>query len=304
MSGIHFWMNSLTKNLDLSDMRRTSIHFIFTLLFGVLVANAEYAAYDTSRIVTIGGPVTDIVFKLGIGDNIVAVDQSSTRPEKVKELPQVGYIRTISSEGVLSMNPSLIVTTTDLGPPIAVDQLKAGGVPVLQVKDPRSAEEVINMVTTIGKALGKNEEAEKIARHLNEKFQQAKSRRQGKDIPTVVFFMNSRSQGAISAAGKDTRADTIIRMAGGQNAFVEHRGYKAVSPEVLLKIDPDFIFIASINGNDTQQLDAFIKDPALKPLNALREGRVYAADITTYLSFGTHIGDSVNDLSIKFYSED
>ena len=285
-------------------MKRTSINFILALLLGASLANAEDAVYDTSRIITIGGPVTDIVFKLGMGDNIVAVDQSSARPEKVKELPQVGYIRAISAEGVLSMNPSMIVTTTDLGPPTAADQLKAGGVPVLQVKDPRSAEEVINMVTTIGQALGKHEKAKEIARHLDEKFQQAKSRSQDKDMPTVVFFMNSRNQGAMFAAGTDTRADTVIRIAGGQNAFIDHRGYKEISPEVVLKMDPDFILIASINGNEAQQLDAFRNDPAWQPLTALREGRVYAANMTNYLSFGTHIGDSINNLSIKFYGKD
>ena len=68
------------------------------------------------RIVTIGGCVTEIIFALDMGKKVVAVDQSSTIPTKVKELPQVGYIRSISSEGILSMFPTKILTTTDIGP--------------------------------------------------------------------------------------------------------------------------------------------------------------------------------------------
>ena len=53
------------------------------------------------RIVTNGGSITEIVFALGSGKSVVAVDWSSNIPSKVKELPQVGYVRQLSSEGIL-----------------------------------------------------------------------------------------------------------------------------------------------------------------------------------------------------------
>ena len=275
--------------------------FIAFMIAGLGTLSASEIVYDTYRIVTIGGPVTDIVFALGMGDRVVAVDQSSTRPEIVKELPQVGYIRSISAEGVLSMTPTLIMTTTDLSPPAASDQLKAGGIPVVEVKDPRSATEITAMVNTIGQVLGRRREAQRLVRLLEDQFEEALQRGRNQNKPTVVLFMNSLSQGAMSAAGFDTRADTIIRMAGGKNPFVEHRGYKAVSPEVVLELDPDVILIASNSANADQQLEAIREDPAWKPLTALRDGRLYAADMSYYLSFGSHTGEAVSDLSIKFH---
>ena len=87
-------------------------NFIVFLMMGSFVFSDK-----PDRFVSIGGCVTETLFAIGAGEKIVAVDQSSTLPEIVKDLPQVGYIRSISSEGILSMLPTQIFTTTDIGPP-------------------------------------------------------------------------------------------------------------------------------------------------------------------------------------------
>ena len=91
---------------------------------------------ETERIITIGGCVTETVFTLNQGHKVVAVDVSSTIPYKIKKLPQVGYIRAISSEGILSMSPDYILTTTDIGPPKVVEQLRKSGVKMEIFKSP------------------------------------------------------------------------------------------------------------------------------------------------------------------------
>ena len=80
------------------------------------------------KIVSIGGSITETIFELGLGNLVIAVDQSSTLPSIVKELPQVGYIRNISSEGVLSMMPTRVITNTDIGPEVAVNEIKSSGI--------------------------------------------------------------------------------------------------------------------------------------------------------------------------------
>ena len=96
---------------------------IIFLLFSVLLT-------EQLRLITIGGCVTETVFLLGRGDDVVAVDQSSNYLSKIDGIPQVGYIRAISSEGVLSMFPNKILTTTDMGPPNVVEQIKNSGVDI------------------------------------------------------------------------------------------------------------------------------------------------------------------------------
>ena len=90
--------------------------------------------FGNDRIVTIGGSITEIVFALGAGKSVVAVDWSSNIPSKVTDLPQVGYVRQLSSEGILSMSPTQILTTTDIGPPKVIEQIKDVGL-TMQVLD-------------------------------------------------------------------------------------------------------------------------------------------------------------------------
>jgi len=115
--------------------KRLLFVIIFSFIFGE----------KTERIISIGGCVTETVFALNQGEKVVAVDISSTIPNKVKKLPQVGYIRAISSEGILSMSPDYILTTTDIGPPKVVEQLRKSGVKMEIFKSPHSVGEIIDL---------------------------------------------------------------------------------------------------------------------------------------------------------------
>mgnify|MGYP002397398202 FL=1 len=86
------------------------------------------------RIVSVGGDVTEIIFALGLGDRVVAVDTTSQYPpDAVKEKKSVGYMRALSTEGVLSVAPTLIVASADAGPPEVVAALKGSTVPFVAV---------------------------------------------------------------------------------------------------------------------------------------------------------------------------
>ena len=98
---------------------------------------------DTSRIVAIGGDVTEILYALKAEGKIAAVDSTSQFPaQALKEKPNVGYMRALSAEGVLSANPTLIVASKDAGPPDVVAALKASAVPYVEVPDNHTPEGV------------------------------------------------------------------------------------------------------------------------------------------------------------------
>ena len=86
---------------------------------------------DNSRIVPLGGAVTEIIYELGMGGNIVGVDISATYPPDVDKIPVVGYQRRITAEGVLSVNPTLVIATTESGPVGSLDLIRNSGVTVL-----------------------------------------------------------------------------------------------------------------------------------------------------------------------------
>ncbi|HEY1098095.1 MAG TPA: ABC transporter substrate-binding protein, partial [Myxococcota bacterium] len=104
----------------------------------VVAALSLTAAAPPARIVAVGGGVTESVFALGLGDRVVAVDGSSVFPAAVTTLPQVGYHRALSAEGVISQRPDVVVLTDEAGPPAAIAQLKAAGVNVVVIPEQHS----------------------------------------------------------------------------------------------------------------------------------------------------------------------
>src|SRR5262245_50807125 len=124
-------------------------------LFGVLLAftalpagaNEATAVFpDTSRIVSIGGLITEIVYALGEEARLVARDSTSTWPEAAAKLPDVGYMRALSPEGVLSVNPSAILALHGSGPREAIDVLKKSSVPFIEVPDHFNHEGILEKI--------------------------------------------------------------------------------------------------------------------------------------------------------------
>ena len=110
---------------------------------------------DASRIVSIGGAVTEILYALGQGERVVAVDISSMYPpEALKTKPSVGYFRQLSPEGVIGLAPSLILATDGAGPKEAVSVLEAAAIPFVRIPDHYNGEGVIEKIRMIAKAVG------------------------------------------------------------------------------------------------------------------------------------------------------
>src|SRR5690625_3207568 len=85
---------------------------------------------NTTRVVVAGGGLTEILYALGVEDHIVGVDTTSTWPPEVADKPEVGYMRALSAEGVLSLSPTLLLTTDEAGPQKALLLVGASGVTV------------------------------------------------------------------------------------------------------------------------------------------------------------------------------
>lgn len=104
-------------------------------------AGGETASGGTDRIIAIGGSITEIIYALGAEDRLVAVDSTSMYPASALERhPDVGYMRALSAEPVLSVNPDVILAIDDAGPPEVLEQLQATGVTVLTIPDEPSIE--------------------------------------------------------------------------------------------------------------------------------------------------------------------
>ncbi|WP_309400295.1 heme/hemin ABC transporter substrate-binding protein [Cerasicoccus maritimus] len=269
--------------------------FLKSLLLVITLAPVVLLADAKPRIVTVGGAATEIVFALGGGDDVVAVDLSSTYPAKVRDLPQVGYIRNITPEGILSMRPDLIVATETLGPPAAKKMLKQMGAPMVWIPEPKSLAALENGLRTIGKKLGKSAKAEEIILEVRAKLaESADTAKQWSNKPTAVFFLAPpSSSGGGRAGGKDTRGAELIELAGGESV-VDFSNFQVMSIESLIKTDPDVIFVGVSDGHGAtpESVEAMRQLPGLAGIKAVKNNAIYAVPLDD-LSFGPRLGDAV-----------
>lgn len=262
-------------------------------------------AQAQERVVSIGGSVTEIVHALGQGDRLIARDTTSTYPEGVTALPDVGYMRALSPEGVLSTSPDLVLAEEGAGPPEALEVLKGASIPVVILPNQPSAEGVLTKVRLIGEALDAEAEAEALAITIGESLDNLQARIAGlpQEGRKRVLFVLSTQGGRIMASGTGTSADAIIAMAGGVNAVTAFSGYKPLTDEAVIEAAPDAILMMMRGGDHAADDAELLAMPAVSVTPAARTGTVIRMDGLYLLGFGPRTADAASDLATALYGE-
>jgi iron complex transport system substrate-binding protein len=257
----------------------------------------QVAVTDTSRIVTVGGELTEIVYALGAGERLAGADTTSTWPEAARQLPQVGYMRNLSAEGILSLSPTLVLATTNAGSPEVLAQLRLAGVTLVVLPARPTAEGALLKVHAVGEALDREAEAAVLARQIEEDLTQAQVRVRKLSARPRVLFLMGMAQGAPIAAGADTAAQAIIELAGGVNALSGFRGYRPVSPEALAAAEIDVVLVPRHALEALSGREGVLQQPGLALTRAAREQRLVVMDGLYLLGFGPRLGQAVQDLA-------
>lgn len=243
------------------------------------------------RIVAIGGAVTETLFALGMGSQVVAVDTSSSYPEAVHALPRVGYQRTLAAETVLAFRPTLVLASHEAGPPAALAQLRAAGVRVEVLPEASEPRGAAARVRQIGALLGRGEAAAALARPLDELVA-----RRVASAPRVLFLF-ARGGSAAMVAGERSPAAAMIELAGGVNATRGFSGYKALSGEAVLAAAPEVVLVPSRSLTALGGSEALWKLPGLAQTPAGRAARLVAMDDLLLVGFGPRLAEAVAQLS-------
>ncbi|MFN4102595.1 MAG: hemin ABC transporter substrate-binding protein, partial [Pararhodobacter sp.] len=186
-----------------------------------------------------GGAVTEIVFALGQGDRLVARDTTSSFPPEVMDLPDVGYVRALSPEGVLSVRPDLILAEEGAGPPETIAVLRDAGVPFHSIPAAQDGEAVVAKIQTVADALGVSDAADVPLATLRADLDRLTEATGGIEQPRRVMFILSLQGGRVMAAGQDSGADAMLRMAGAENAVAGFTGYKPLTDEAITEAAPE-----------------------------------------------------------------
>lgn len=249
------------------------------------------------RIVSLGGAITEIIYELNLQKYLVGVDATSNYPTETNRYPRVGYARTLSVEGVLSLNPTHILATEEVSPPAFIRSMKSNKKINFEILDSEySFNGLIKRIQRIAALGGAGPDKEKLIRKLNQSWKEAYLDHRIVDQQPKVLFLLSHQASRILVSGRDTGAAAMIHYAGGLNAMSSYVGYKPLNIEALIQANPDVILMTNQTVSLLGGIQGLLKNRSLDSVAAIRNHRLISIDANQLLGFGPRMPQTVLDL--------
>lgn len=271
------------------------------LLFALLALCAAGAACASERIVVAGGSLSELVYALGAGNQVVGVDETTSWPPETARLPHIGYWKQLSSEGILSLRPDVFITWRDAGPQIVLDQLRTQKVSVVTLpRVPATVEQMYANVRQLAKTLQVPEQGDALVGQIEQRLARVQRSAAAQKAPLRAMFILSAGGSAPQVAGKGSVADAILTLAGARNV-ASHEQYKSYSAESLIAANPEVIVVTSqmVDG-DINRLRA-VAGIAHTP--AWKNQRIVTIDQALILGMGPRVADAVESLHQQFWPQ-
>jgi iron complex transport system substrate-binding protein len=286
-------------------MRRRALSRLATL--GALAMSrkmhAKSLGVQPHRIVSVGGALTEIVFALDAQACLVGVDSTSSFPNDAQHLPQVGYARSLSAEGILALSPTAVFVTEEAGPTGVLRQISSAGVPVKVMDSEYRFEGLIQRIARIGGLLTCESKAQGLIERLSREWSEVcLSVSYRKAARPRVLFLFAHSASRLMAGGMQTGAHTMIEYAGAINAISNFSGYKPLTPESLIAARPDIILLTEHGFRALGDISSVLKLPGVSQTPAGRDQRVVLMDTGLLLGFGPRLPMAVQNLNEQFHS--
>ena len=248
---------------------------------------------DLSRIVSLNGDITETIFTLGLGDRLVGVDTSALYPPKrVATIPKIGYQRTLSAEGILSLRPTLVIGTAEAGPAPVLDQLRSAGVPVVILRANDTLLAGAWKLREVGKAVGLPQRGDRLGRQVARQIAIAKREAASPTTRPRVAFLYVRGPRTQLIGGTKTRADSMIVAAGAVNAGAEAGivDYQPITAEALVAARPDVLLVLDDGLASVGGVEGLLRIPGVGLTPAGRNRRVLSYDDLLLLGLGPRTG--------------
>ena len=253
----------------------------------------ESEVIDVSRIVTLSGDLTEAVFAMGLGDNIVGRDVTTIYPPEAISIPIVGIGRFLTAEGVLAENPTLVLGDTQTAPLEAIEQIRSAGVPVVIFDVPTEFEDLYEKAEAIGEVLGTPAEGAQLAAETRMAIETAVPTATPLDPAPGVAFIYSRGPDVMLLFGEGMTTRPLIEAAGGRDVGTELGIDRTVdvTPEAIIAAAPDVIITTQEGIDAFGGVDGFLATPGIAESPAGRSGRILAYSEGDFLTFGPRIGE-------------
>ncbi len=261
---------------------------ISNLVYGLLLllmgcgrfSNKDQKQENEERIVCLSKQYNEIIYELGAQQNLVAVDLSSTYPPEIKELPTVGYHRALSTEGILSMKPTMIIHDNNVGPEHVMEQMEQLKIPMMVFNtkgDDISGAKAL--VTEMGEYFGKEKVEEEVKKYT--------------ENPKVVVIHYGRANNVYLTMTENSTTADLIRMAGGTVPIDGERGMMQLSSEVVAKSDPDVILLTDYGYDRLGSPEEIKSLPGIAGTRAAANNRIYRVEEHDMVYLGPRTGEVI-----------
>jgi iron complex transport system substrate-binding protein len=263
----------------------------------------EVTVTDVSRIVSLWGNVTEVVFGLGLGENVVGRDVTATFPE-AKDLPLVTRAHDVSAESVLSLHPTVVLASSDTGPSEALQHIRDVGIPVVQFEEPNSVDDIVPRIEAIAAALGVPSAGEALAANVQDNMDAVREEIPEAEAPRVAFLYMRGQAGVYLIAGPGSGADSMIEAAGGIDAGTEmglDNPFTPITSEALVEAAPDVILMTTTGLESVGGIDGLVKIPGIGQTPAGENRRVITIEDGLLYSFGPRTPATLEALIADLY---
>ncbi|ATH60942.1 MULTISPECIES: ABC transporter substrate-binding protein [Staphylococcus] len=283
---------------------------IFVVVLTACGTKSEQPKNDTEsdnqssykRIISLMPSNTEILYELGLGDDIIGVSTVDDYPKTVKDKQQFDAMK-LNKESLMKAKPDLILAhesqkaTNDK----VLKSLKDSGVKVIYVKDAQSIDEMYATFKQIGKVTNKEKEANALVKETKDNIDQVK-KSVPEDAKGQKVFMEISSAPEIYTAGKNTFFDDMLTQLKTENSFSNLDGWQKVSKEDIIKQNPD-IMISTMGVSTSEYQQIIDKRGGFNQINAVQNNKMKSVNGDEISRPGPRIDNGLEALKEAIYGK-
>ncbi|MCL5961845.1 MAG: cobalamin-binding protein [Chloroflexi bacterium] len=249
------------------------------------------------KIVSLSPDNTEILFALGLGGQVVGVDEYSDFPPEAQKKDKVGSFAKIDIEKVVALEPDVILAA-DMHAKTVVPELEKRGFTVI-VLQPRTIEGVLDNIRLVGRIADKSKEAETLASDLQRRIDDVVRKVGGASAKPRVFFELDAN---LFTVGPDTFVDDMIRKAGGENIAADAKNaWPQMSQEAIVLKDPEVIILADHGLGATPE--SVKSRPGWQQITAVKTDRIVPLDPDLVNRPGPRVVNGLESLAKAIHPE-
>lgn len=257
---------------------------------------------EPQRIISIAPSNTEILFALGLEDKIVGITNYCNFPEETKNIEKIGETFPLNLEKIVSLKPDLILAYA--GQLNEIPRLRELGLNTIVI-EPLSLKETLKSIQMVATVCGIPEKGNILVENLSQRIDQIKTEVSNLEITKKPKVFIGGIYETIWTPGEGTLFNELISLAGGINMAAGFSGWTKISPEFIVKEDPDIIIIpiGAMNPGDELKIKENISlRPGWSNLSAVKTQKIFIVNEDLFFRPGPRLVDGLERL-YKIFNE-